>query len=87
MAKKPKSNNAQTKAIKRLKARGFAVIDNEAGGVTLGLVDGEGFFQKVLVTRQGQIRRYKSIRAREFHKQRLPHIKGTLKVLSNGNFV
>lgn len=87
MGKKPKVHKSKEKAIKRLKARGFAHIDNTASGTTLGLVDGDGFFQKVLVDRRGRIRRYKAVKAREIHKQRLPHLQESLKTLPNGNFV
>lgn len=85
MAQKPKVNEAKATAIKRLKARGFAHIDNTATGTTLGLVDSEGFFQKVRVTRHGEIKRYRAVKAREIHKQRLPHLQEKLQVLPNGN--
>lgn len=85
MAKKPKANKNKTKAMKRLKARGFAFIDNSANGAILGLVDSEGYFQKVLVTRQGNIKRYKAVKARTYHRQKLPKLQEPLRVLPNGN--
>jgi len=84
---KPKMNKNKEKSIKRLEARGFAWIDNTTMGTTMGLVDGDGFFQKVVVNRTGVIKRYKPIKAREFHKQRLPHSHEPFQVLPNGNFV
>lgn len=87
MGKKPKVHSSKSKSIKRLKARGFAHIDNTVNGTTLGLVDGDGFFQKVLVDRRGHIKRYKAVKAREIHRQRLPHLKEALQTLPNGNFV
>ena len=56
---KPKMNKNKEKSIKRLEARGFAHMDNTTMSTTMGLVDGDGFFQKVVVNRRGIIKRYK----------------------------
>jgi len=84
---KPKMNKNKEKSIKRLEARGFAHMDNTTMGTTMGLVDGDGFFQKVVVNRRGIIKRYKPVKARKFHKQRFPHSHEPFQVLPNGNFV
>lgn len=85
MAEKPGLPQEQSTAIKRLKARGFAVIDNTTMGITMGLVDADNFFQKVAVDRHGRIKRYMATKAKDIHRQKMPRLQEKLRVLPSGN--
>jgi len=74
MSKKPKFSfrEDQHEKVEEFKAKGYAVIDNQHNGIALGLVDSDGFRQKVVVSRHGAVRRYKPRKARTKEHQSLP---------------
>lgn len=63
----------QHKKVEKFKSKGYTVITNQHNGVMLGIVDGEGFKQRVVISKHGEVRRYKPVRASTYDVQSLPH--------------
>lgn len=87
MPNKPELHKSQRSKVKQLESRGFAVICDDGIGIQMGLVDDSGYKQRVTVTRQGKLLRYRAIKARKIDRQKLPKLKVPLEELSTVNFV
>lgn len=62
----------QNDKVEEFKKKGYAVITNQHNGIMLGLVDGEGFKQRVIISKHGIVNRYKPVKASKFDRKALP---------------
>lgn len=83
-----KMRSEQYNKEQKLKAMGFAHVDNSRLGSVWEMIDSEGFMNRIVITLEGRLMRYKPTKALLIEQQKLPRVKQKYGFLDgSGTFV